>query len=210
MWRFHATISRLLPTTLRWCSQNKPYELTSADEQQIDKIIDAYQAFWDHIRFRKGWAKPAFTYEDVEIPMGIAAEYVVRIRRELDKRNPGMKMRMVDGNAQTYLQNASKSDTEKETFVRDLVHASLKDATGYVENLTKETVDLMLSKMEVSSLTSEQLEVLRTNMQLSACDSIDTDIRENKEAAQAEESSTDTSKSCQEAEPILALAPKIG
>ena len=167
MQHLHKAFPTLLPLLSRWCPQRWTSQLSNADELKIDKLVDAYKGYWEHIRFRKGWAVPAFSFEDVEIPMGIAAEYVVRIRNELDKKNPGMKMRLVDGNAQTYLQNVTKSETQKETFIRDLVHESLKDASGYVENLTKESVDSMLSTIPMSELSAPQIKVLRENMQLS-------------------------------------------
>ncbi|KNH03962.1 BAG domain containing protein [Perkinsela sp. CCAP 1560/4] len=139
---------------------------TDDDERKKEKIIDAYRAYWEHIRFRKGWAKPAFLYEDVRIPMDIAAEYVVQIRKILDKRSPGMKMRMIDGNAQQYLQGITEKDTRVETFIRDIVHSSLKDATGYVERLDKKLVDNFLAQIEISELSPAQNKLLRSKMQL--------------------------------------------
>mmetsp|Transcript_8440 Transcript_8440/g.12752 ORF Transcript_8440/g.12752 Transcript_8440/m.12752 type:complete len:211 (-) Transcript_8440:15-647(-) len=161
------SLFRIFQSSLAKLSNSPFLEFSDADEAKKQKIVHAYQAYWEHIRFRKGWAKPAFEYEDVKIPMDIAAEYVVQIRKLLDQKNPGMKMRMIDGNAQQYLQSISREDTEVETFIRDLVHSSLKDAMGYVEKLDEDSVDNLLANIELSELTHKQTELLRSKMQLS-------------------------------------------
>eukprot|EP00759_Apiculatamorpha_spiralis_P011278 PhF_6_TR18679/c0_g1_i2/m.27303 len=115
------------------------------DCDDIDRVMDAYGQYWDHIRFRKGWAKPAFEPNDVKEHFEEAAEYVVRIRRHLDTVNPGMKMRMLDGTVQTWLQTCTAADAKDPTkLVLLLVHHSFQDATGYVEGLNKESVDSMM------------------------------------------------------------------
>jgi len=123
--------------------------LTTEHMEMCKAVVRSYGTYWDHIRFRKGWATPAFQPRDVEKHFQESAEYVVRIRRHLDSVNPGMKMRMLDGTAQTYLQQVTKEDVlNKPLFVNRLVHHTMQDAKGYVEGLSRQTVEDMISVME--------------------------------------------------------------
>ena len=53
----------------------------------------------------QGWAKPLLHLEDVEEAFDLAAEIVVRVRRELDKQNGGktQQLRLTDGAAREFL-----------------------------------------------------------------------------------------------------------
>eukprot|EP00760_Papus_ankaliazontas_P015262 PhM_4_TR16436/c0_g1_i1/m.24882 len=122
--------------------------LQERDNHAVLKIVDAYSRFWDHIRFRKGWAVPPFQLKEVISMLQESAEYVVRIRRYLDETHPGMKMRQPDGQAQDALHSMTDAELKDPTkFIRRLVHANLKDALGYVEGLTEKAVDDMLQEM---------------------------------------------------------------
>ena len=54
-------------------------------------------------RFRRGWAKPLFSYEEVEHLLELAADIVVKIRKEVDEKNSSLKLRVLDGSAREFL-----------------------------------------------------------------------------------------------------------
>lgn len=60
-------------------------------------MLAAYGDFWQQLRFRKGWAEPPFPRDQVLPMLERAAELVARIRADLDRRDTGFKLRMVDG-----------------------------------------------------------------------------------------------------------------
>mmetsp|Transcript_24036 Transcript_24036/g.94683 ORF Transcript_24036/g.94683 Transcript_24036/m.94683 type:complete len:145 (-) Transcript_24036:1895-2329(-) len=65
----------------------------------------------------------------------------VFVPRSLE-RNPGLKDRLVGGSASEYLWGVC-GDPEKapKAFIRAVVHATLSDADGYVEDLTEQGID---------------------------------------------------------------------
>lgn len=131
-------------------ASSPPYEerieersLTLRERRCVREVHDAYADFWHALQFRRGWAKPPFSLEDVDDLLWKAADYCVRIRSHLDEANDGtIKMRVVDGSAREWLWTVNY-DPRKEPvrFIRGLVHATFMDSRGYVEGLSEEEVD---------------------------------------------------------------------
>ena len=74
---------------------------------------------------------------------------MVHARREvLDVRNPGFKMRQLEGSARDWLHGeaASQLGSRSPEFVRGLVHATFRDNEGYVEGLSEQEVDEFLER----------------------------------------------------------------
>lgn len=118
-------------------------KLRSEDFDEIRRVYDAYCNYFNNIKFRNGWETPRFDREKCKENWTTAAEYVVRIRRILDERNPGQKLRMKDGAAQEFFFAPSTKQLGDGTsfdFMIALVHATLRDAMGYVEGLTRAQV----------------------------------------------------------------------
>mmetsp|Transcript_24046 Transcript_24046/g.94725 ORF Transcript_24046/g.94725 Transcript_24046/m.94725 type:complete len:509 (-) Transcript_24046:898-2424(-) len=114
------------------------------EEEVIAKmeLLAAYKEFWDHEKFHQGLTTASVDLE-VALPyLEVAAEIVVKIRAELDVKNPGLKDRLVGGSASEYLWGVC-GDPEKapKAFIRAVVHATLSDADGYVEDLTEQGID---------------------------------------------------------------------
>lgn len=127
---------------------------TAADAEKAEHVSEAFLSFFEHIRFRNGWAQPPFKKEDVAPLFREAADVVVRIRNFLDFNNPSTKLRKVDGDAQSFLHSSdaltlfeANTKLSHRKFVVALVHASFRDAVGYVEGLTKDTVDAYLGEI---------------------------------------------------------------
>jgi hypothetical protein len=146
--------------------------MSDAEQDAIDRLAQAYSDnYFGHIRFRKGWAEPQFKKADVEHAFAEAAQIVQRVRIALDVRASGApRLRQLDGEAQTYLHQpeaaadftapfAMSSSSLDSTvgggssggveiahykFIRAVVHATLKDAKGYVEGLTATDVDVFI------------------------------------------------------------------
>jgi len=128
------------------------WQLTEEDYDDAEKVNAAYLLYFTHVRFRNGWAEPALLRSEVEGPFKEAAGYVLRIRRFLDAQHPSeTKLRMVDGAAQAYLHTPAAATDRKAgeaTFVQRLVHATFRDATGYVEGLDEQTVDALFHRLQ--------------------------------------------------------------
>lgn len=56
-------------------------------EAEAARVREAYGDFWQHIKFRKGWAKPPFPQERADPFLREAAGLVVCIRSLLDRRS---------------------------------------------------------------------------------------------------------------------------
>jgi len=115
-------------------------------------VVESYADFFAHISFRKGWAKPSFSYSDV-FPYFVKAAYaVVRIRLHLDAVTDGIKIRQIDGSARDYMwtvtENPKNNFEKAEQFLRNLIHKSLCDANGYVEGLSQELVDKFIGELK--------------------------------------------------------------
>lgn len=112
---------------------------------QAKGIAAAYSSFFDHISFRKGWKEPPFTLSEVGSAFESAARVVARVRVEvLDVRDPGFKIRQVEGCARDWMHSpecATLLHDDPKAFAEGLVHATFKDANGYVERLTHCEVD---------------------------------------------------------------------
>jgi len=129
-------------------NENNVY-LQPLHSEQIRNIIalkNTYGEFWENVRFTKGWASPICEKDEVMHLLESAAEIVVRVRTHLDFINPEPKFRILDGNAKEYLWNLENLPSE-EDFIRQLVHATLKQGNGYVEDLTKDRVDKYIDEV---------------------------------------------------------------
>lgn len=123
--------------------------LTAQGKQDLINVIEAYGHFWNNIKFNKGWATPPFKREEVEDLLHQAAEYVVRIRNHLDSKDPSVKMRVRDGSAQEYFWGIDWNPVDDpRRFVVELVHATLKDAKGYVEGLSEPLVNEYIAEID--------------------------------------------------------------
>lgn len=128
--------------------------LTNKEKRKKEELVEAYSDFWNNIRFRKGWQQPVFTREEVLHLLEKAADIVIRKRTLLDEEEDGFKMRMIDGSARDFLWSVNEhpvviGDFEQEDeFVHQLVHATFKDAKGYVEGLTEEEIQDFIMKIE--------------------------------------------------------------
>ena len=105
----------------------------------------AYEAFFDHISFRKGWKQPPFTREEAAQVFATAACIVARARVEiLDVRDGGVKLRQIEGSARDWMHSPECGpllQSDPCLFLTGLVHATFKDAKGYVEGLKENEVD---------------------------------------------------------------------
>ena len=69
------------------------------------------------------------------------------IRGYLDEMDPSFKMRVQGGSSCEYLWEVDFHPPNEPTrFVRELVHATLKDAKGYVEGLTEKQVNIFVDE----------------------------------------------------------------
>lgn len=126
--------------------------LSDKDFEAIDRIYDALNEYFNHIKFRKGWDKPKYDKQEVEPCFREAAEYVFRVRQYLDLGRPGEQtLRMLDGDAQKFLQSDTAARLSKDdaaAFVSHIVHAALSDAKGYVEGLNADAVNLFVARLQ--------------------------------------------------------------
>ena len=124
--------------------------LSSKELDDVSRLHSQYLTYFDHIRFRKGWAEPAFQTEDVTELFREAADYTVRIRKLLDERTVEAKLRSLDGQAQLWL-HAGKGVpsplADPGRFVRELVHNTFQDARGYVEGLKRTDIEKLLDDL---------------------------------------------------------------
>jgi len=108
------------------------------------EVVAAYESFFDRISFRRGWDQPPFSLDDSRAAFISAAHIVTRARLEVLDARPGLKLRQVDGSARDWMHSPNLAQVLREdptTFVKGLVHATFKDAKGYVEDLTEARVD---------------------------------------------------------------------
>lgn len=114
-----------------------------------DEILAAYSDFFDHISFRKGWKTPPFSKADSKSAFATAACVVARARVEiLDVRDPGFKLRQVDGSARDWMHSPDLGQVlqkDPRQFIAGLVHATFQDAKGYVEGLAESEVNGFLA-----------------------------------------------------------------
>eukprot|EP01063_Lacrimia_lanifica_P032527 TRINITY_DN5567_c0_g3_i1.p1 TRINITY_DN5567_c0_g3~~TRINITY_DN5567_c0_g3_i1.p1 ORF type:complete len:542 (+),score=226.53 TRINITY_DN5567_c0_g3_i1:51-1676(+) len=125
---------------LRWCSQG-PDRITQ-------DIHESYLEFWDHIRFRKGWATPPFMPDAVQGELGAAAKISAEIMKTVDERKNGPSFRKRGGESVAFLSGVQYNPEEhRPKFVRELVHSTLSDARGYIDGLTEELVDKEIARL---------------------------------------------------------------
>merc|ERR1712217_142736 len=114
-------------------------------QAKANDVVESYESFFEHIAFRKGWKQPPFARDDVRPAFERAACIVARVRSEiLDPRSTGITIRQVEGSARDWMHGAESVQllrSDSDAFVRGLVHATFKDAKGYVENLEELQVD---------------------------------------------------------------------
>lgn len=112
-------------------------------------VVAAYEDFFNHISFRKGWKDPPFTREEAIDSFQSAARVVACVRvLILDSRDTGVKIRQVEGSARDWMHSpecGSLLRDKPNQFIEGLVHATLKDANGYVEGLTEQEVGQFLA-----------------------------------------------------------------
>jgi hypothetical protein len=99
---------------------------------------------------KRGWRKLPFTEPDLRKLLEVASETVALLRLHLDSTTTGIKLRQVDGSAQEFLWGVDQNpgiylDGQNYTYVHDtlrgVVHATLKDAHGYVEGVDQLLVE---------------------------------------------------------------------
>lgn len=131
---------------------------TKEIQNEAEKIYNAYQEYYNHIKFRNGWEKPALPKDDplTSELLREAADICARIRARLDEENPTTKLRQADGSAQAFFnspdaakmfeavkaesesnKNQPASQLQRREFVKNVVLNTFKDAMGFVEGLTK-------------------------------------------------------------------------
>jgi len=122
---------------------------TSKQIHDKHQVKNAYLDFWNNIKFKKGWENPNLTLTNqLEKLLDRAAEIVVRIRTALDSENSLIKLRMIDGSARELLWTLNEEDIQDpDKFVRSIVHATFKDANGYVEGLTENQIDEYIKQL---------------------------------------------------------------
>jgi hypothetical protein len=141
--------------------------LTSDMRRQIYELKAAYEEFWQQRKFRKGWAKPLFAFDEaVEELLARAAEVVVRIRSHFDELSGsgtaprGLSKsassiataklpRFKEGRAREYLCSLEQDPrAAPQQFVREIVHATLSNEDGYLEEgLTSDKLDHYIDKV---------------------------------------------------------------
>lgn len=112
---------------------------------EVHGVVAAYKGFFQHISYRKGWKEPPFAEADALDAFTTAARIVARARIEvLDKRDEGFKIRQVEGSACDWMHSPETGQLLRErpdVFIAELVHATFKDAHGYVESMNQREVD---------------------------------------------------------------------
>eukprot|EP01059_Diplonema_ambulator_P032024 TRINITY_DN6077_c0_g1_i1.p1 TRINITY_DN6077_c0_g1~~TRINITY_DN6077_c0_g1_i1.p1 ORF type:complete len:476 (+),score=136.92 TRINITY_DN6077_c0_g1_i1:53-1480(+) len=170
-------------------------------------ILNSYLEYWNHIRFRQGWAKPQFTSDEVKGLLEDAAEHAAAIYEELDKESSEPKLRKRGGESIAFLSGVGYDPVEHpERFVRELVHSTLSDVTGYVEGLTTEKVDSLMTARHKHRLIITQLENLRRDLEWStykAKDKAANLITEAIEVLQNEKETCDEEEDEEEAKPKI-------
>ena len=135
--------------------------LTDKDVSDCNQIVNAYEQYYNHKRFKDWGETPAFARDEAQPVFEEAAEVVWRIRHALDQRqkrespDAGPTLRMLDGNAQMFLRSdeakelwKSCAKTNKDAFTKKLVHETFKDARGYVEKLQPAEIDIFFGALQ--------------------------------------------------------------
>jgi len=129
-------------------NQPKIYGLLSEDELlEAMYLVSVYREFWENKKFKLGWEQPVIPLKSVEHLLEEAAEIVTQLKAK-NSVSP------VGGNAHEYLWNLESLPPADE-FVRDLIHATLQHADGYVDGLNQNTVDEGISKIVQAQLQNE-------------------------------------------------------
>eukprot|EP00271_Cylindrocystis_brebissonii_P001186 TRINITY_DN11485_c0_g1_i1.p1 TRINITY_DN11485_c0_g1~~TRINITY_DN11485_c0_g1_i1.p1 ORF type:complete len:259 (-),score=31.66 TRINITY_DN11485_c0_g1_i1:784-1560(-) len=132
-------------------SANFPFEMSPEQRTMANNLYGAYGDYWNHIRFVRGWAQPAFPREVVDDGLREAAEIAARIQSLLDARSPGqLKLRLRGGSAREYIGRQPSVPRERRAFVDGVVHATFQDESGnYRESSESEIIELI---QEIRSL----------------------------------------------------------
>jgi len=134
--------------TVELCPCHSPLKAAPDWRTKASEVADSYDAFFNHISFRKGWRELPFGQQEVAPLFTSAAGIVARVRIEvLDARDEGFKLRKVDGSACDWMHSSecrSLLQTSPNLFLEGLVHATFMDGKGYVEGLSKNEVDRLI------------------------------------------------------------------
>jgi len=144
----------------------RPFQkLSDFEKYDVKRILDAYNVYFDHIRFRRGWAEPKYHQYAIQSTFYEAAEIVLRVRNALDKRlrdtdpKAGPTLRQLCGTSQTFLhsdEGVAMFCSCRKKFVEQLVHETLKDAMGYVEGVTHSEVDTFILAVRLCDTPGER------------------------------------------------------
>ena len=176
----------------RGCSGNG--EMAARVEGVSEEILRSYREHWNHIRFRKGWATPLFSFEEVEELLRQAAVTAAHLLTEIEDASDGPVFRQRGGDSMIFLSSVTyHPDGQKERFVRELLHSTLCDARGYILGLTEERIDTMSSHVNritaYSNATSpivngiEELKELVNNLDVELQGTTPSKVLEHLEAA---------------------------
>jgi hypothetical protein len=129
-------------------------------QERAALIADSYDDVFNHIAVRRGWRSLAFTRADVRHAFTVAAQVVALARAYIDRAAPSFRIRQVDGTAREELwhvpappavgnpNGSGGSSSERlaweRALVARLVHASMRDARGYVDGVDARFVDAFL------------------------------------------------------------------
>ena len=131
-------------------------KLAHRQQRLAEDIYQSYLSFWDHIRFRKGWATPRFEVGDVDGLLERAADHAGHILADMEHRREqsgeGAMLLQRGGDSTAFLMGVEYDPLESEgantRFVRELVHSTLCDATGYVQGLTSDVIDAKIREAQ--------------------------------------------------------------
>eukprot|EP01060_Flectonema_neradi_P016156 TRINITY_DN2274_c0_g1_i1.p1 TRINITY_DN2274_c0_g1~~TRINITY_DN2274_c0_g1_i1.p1 ORF type:complete len:476 (+),score=83.46 TRINITY_DN2274_c0_g1_i1:51-1478(+) len=131
------------------------------DESKVAQIRESYLGYWNHIRFRKGWATPAFKLEDVDEELWEAAEHSAAILEHISSDGE-QRLFQRGGDSSAFLSSVSYDpSSQRQKFIRELVHSTLSDSKGYVHDLTEEKVDMFMKSLESRKLAKAIADIAR-------------------------------------------------
>jgi len=126
-----------------------PSDSSSTFRRMVLDIQHSYESFWDHIRFKRGWAVPPFSRQESLPLLHRSATIAAAVRMHLDKINPGFKIRLTDGIAREFFWTIQYDPwSQPEEFVQRTVHSTFQDGRGYTDGLTKDVLEDMLEQLE--------------------------------------------------------------
>eukprot|EP01064_Diplonema_japonicum_P029217 TRINITY_DN4661_c0_g1_i1.p1 TRINITY_DN4661_c0_g1~~TRINITY_DN4661_c0_g1_i1.p1 ORF type:complete len:466 (+),score=102.62 TRINITY_DN4661_c0_g1_i1:47-1399(+) len=143
--------------------------LTTQKSDHASAIQQSYLQYWDHIRFRKGWATPQFTSDSVKGLLQDAADHSAAIYEYLDSSNTEPRLRKRGGEAIAFLSGVSYDPIDHpDRFIRELVHSTVSDASGYVEGLTTSKIDELMNAQNKHRVIITQMQNLKSDLEWSS------------------------------------------